>query len=83
MLEFITKLAPLMNNAPNLDIKELVIVSKEREDGVIISMTSPDEDGIKMAGIFAEMFEGLSGMLRDQGINVISSHLDREGNKVE
>jgi len=76
------KLMPLLTQGSNLDIKELVLVSKEREDGVVISMTSPDPDGKKMAQLFAQTFQGLAEMMEAQGVKIIFSHLDIDGNEL-
>ena len=71
----IDKLMPLLTNASTLNIKQLDIVSLEKENGVVIQMTSDDPDGVKMAGIFAKTFEGLADVLKAQGIKIDYSHV--------
>ena len=78
--KLMSSIMPLMSQSSNLDIKKLVIVSKELKDGVLISMTSPDKDGQKMAEMFAEAFTGLASFVEGQGVRVITSHLDIDGN---
>ena len=82
MMELFSKLTPLIQKSSKLNINELNIVSKEREDGVVIQMTSPNPDGKKMANTFAEVFTALAEMLGSQGVKINSAHLDIEGNEL-
>ena len=81
-MDFLAKLGPMIQKSSNLNIKSLDIVSKEREDGVVISMTSPDPDGQKMANTFAEVFTSLAELLQTQGVSITTVHLDIDGNEL-
>lgn len=50
----------------DLQINNLNLISMDQKEGIIIKLTSPDPDGVKLAGIFGKLFKELLVMAKQQ-----------------
>jgi len=78
---FMGELLPIITELQErkLQVKTLNITTMDKDDGVIIQMTSPDKDGKYMAEIFGKLFSSFPKMLEGQGVTVNTSNLDKDG----
>ncbi|MCB0509119.1 MAG: hypothetical protein KDC82_00055 [Bacteroidetes bacterium] len=49
-----------------LNINELNVVTLQKENGVILSLTSPDKDGAKLAKLLAKVMSKFPSMVQAQ-----------------
>lgn len=49
-----------------LQINNLNLVTMDQKDGVILKMSSPDPDGVKLSMVFGKLFKELLTMAKSQ-----------------
>ena len=54
----------------NLQISELNVVTLQKNDGVVLSLTSPDPDGAKLAKLLAKVMSKFPSMVQSQNPNI-------------
>jgi len=79
MLNQLGKIMDISQSLENkdLEIENLDIKILEKSDGVIISITSPDKDGAKMAQSLGEIMASLPEMLEQQSQGKLKVTLKR------
>lgn len=77
----IGEMAPLLFEMQNnkLDITNLTISTMDKNDGVIVQITSSDPDGKRMGELFGKLFSMFPKMLESQGVKVKTVFLDKNG----
>jgi len=67
-----------LQTGEELDIKEINIVLGEQNDGVLLKVSSPDKDGVKMAGILGELFTKLPRILQMQSPDLVVNYVKKD-----
>jgi hypothetical protein len=77
VMEIMNSLGSLQTTE-ELEIKELNVVLGQQDDGVLLKVSSPDKDGVKLAEMLGELFTKLPKIIQMQSPDIIVNYTNRD-----